>query len=63
MLCKVKKEAEAEDLDKTLCIRVSDRIDIEALIEEFHDFMKSACNQSFRTRRASKKAMSNKSIP
>jgi len=49
-------------LDKTLCTRVSDRMDIEELIEEFHDVMKSARNQSFRTRRASKKAMSNKSV-
>ena len=50
-------------MDKTLCARVSDRMDIEELIEEFHDVMKSACNESFRTRRVSKKAMSNKSIP
>jgi len=38
-------------------------MDIEELIEEFHDVMKSACNESFRTRRDSKKAMSNKSVP
>jgi hypothetical protein len=38
-------------------------MDIEELIEEFHDVMKSACNKSFRKRRASKKAMSNKSVP
>ena len=50
-------------MDKTLCKRVSDRMEIEELIEEFHDVMKSACNESFRTRRGSKKAMSNKSIP
>ena len=63
VLCNVKKEGATEDLDKTLCTRVSDRMDIEELIEEFHDVMKSACNKSFRTRRVSKKAMSNKSIP
>ena len=61
MPCKVKKEGGAEDLYKTLCTRVSDRTDIEELIEEFQDVMKSACNESFRTRRTSKKAMSNKS--
>ena len=49
-------------MDKTLCTRVSDGMDIEELIEEFHDVMKSACNESFRARRASKKATSNKSI-
>ena len=63
MLCKVKNEGETEDLDKTLCTRVSDRMDIEELIEEFPDVMKSACDESFKKRRASKKAMSNKSIP
>ena len=62
MLCKVKKEIGTEHLDKTLCTRVSDRMDIEELIEEFHDVMKSACNESFRTRRVSKKAMSNESV-
>jgi len=63
MLCKVKKEGGTEGLDKTLCTRVSDSMDIEELIEEFHDVMISACNESFRTQRASKKAVSNKSIP
>lgn len=50
-------------MDKTLCTRVADRMDIEELIEEFYDAMKSACDTSFRTRRASKKAMPNKSVP
>ena len=50
-------------MDKTLCARVSDRMDIEELIEEFHDVMKSACDKPFRTRRPSKKAKSNKSVP
>jgi hypothetical protein len=62
MLCKAKKEGGTEDLDKTLCTSVSDRMDIEELIEEFHDVMKSACKESFRTRRASKKSMSNNSV-
>lgn len=50
-------------MDKTLCTRVANRMDIEELIEEFYDVIKSACNISFRTRRASKKAMPNKSVP
>ena len=62
MLCKIKKEGGTEDLDKTMCKCVSDRMDIEELIEEFHDVMKSACNESFRSRQASKKAMSNTSV-
>ena len=50
-------------MDKTLCRRVADRMDIKELIEEFYDVMKSACDTSFRTRRASKKGMRNKSVP
>jgi hypothetical protein len=42
---------------------VSDETDIEELIEEFHDIMRVACSKSFRTQRASKKTMSNKSVP
>ena len=61
MLCKVKKGG-TEDLDKTLYKRVTERMEIEELIEEFHDVMKSAYYESFRTRHASKKAMSNKSV-
>jgi len=38
-------------------------MDIEELIEEFHDVMKRTCDKSFRTRRASKKAVSKKSVP
>jgi hypothetical protein len=38
-------------------------MDIEELIEKFNDVMKSAYNESFRTRRPSKKATSKKSIP
>ena len=50
-------------MDKTMCTRVSDRMNIEELIEEFHDVMKSARDKSFRTRRPSKKAMSNNRVP
>jgi hypothetical protein len=42
---------------------VSDEIDIEQLIEEFHKVLKLACSKSFRTQRATRKAMSNKSVP
>jgi hypothetical protein len=62
-VCKLNKEGGTEDLDKTLCTRVSDENDIEELIEEFHDVMKLACSKSFRSQRASKKAMSNKLVP
>jgi len=62
MLCKLKQEGRTEDLDKTLCTRVSHRMDIQELIEEINVVMKSARNESFRTQRASKKAMSNTSV-
>jgi hypothetical protein len=62
-LCKLHNERGTEDLDKTLCTRMSDEIDTEELIEEFHEVMELACSKSFRTQQASKKAMPNKSVP
>ena len=62
-LCKINKVGGTEDLDKTLCTPVSDEIDIENLIEEYHEVLKLTCSKSFRTQRASKKAMSNKTVP
>ena len=55
MLCGIKKEGGTEDLDKKLCTLVSERMDIEELIKDFHDVTKSACNESFRTRRLQRK--------
>jgi hypothetical protein len=62
-LCKINKEGGTEDLDKALCSCVSEGTDIVELIEEFHDIMTVARSKSFRTQRASKKAISNKSVP
>jgi hypothetical protein len=42
---------------------VSDETDIEKKTEEFHEVLKLACSKSFRTQRATKKAMPNKSVP
>jgi len=46
-----------------LCTRVFEEIDIETLIEEFHEVLKLACIKSFRAHRASNRATSNKSVP
>ena len=62
-LYKINKERGAEHLDKTFCTRMSDETDIEKLIDEFNEVLKLACSKSFRTQRASKKAMTNKSVP
>ena len=50
-------------MDKKVCTRVTDEIDTEKLIELFQKVKKLARSKSFRTQRASKKAMSNKSFP
>ena len=39
------------------------KMEIEKSIEEFHEVVEIACSKSFRTQRASKKAMSNKAVP
>jgi hypothetical protein len=62
-LCNMNKEGGTEDMDKTPCTRVSDETDIEKLIEEFHKVLKLTCSKSFRTQRASKRAISLKSVP
>jgi hypothetical protein len=38
-------------------------MDTEKSTEEFHEVLKLACNKSFRTNRASKKAMAHKPVP
>jgi len=62
-LCKINKEGETEELGKTLCTRMMHEMDIEKSIEEFHKVVEIACSKSFRTQRASKKAVSNKAGP
>jgi hypothetical protein len=58
----IHKEGGTEKLDKTLCTRVTKNIDIEKSVEEFHEVMVSACRESFKTRQASKKANSHKTV-
>jgi hypothetical protein len=62
-LCEIIKEVETETMDKTLFMRVTKEIDIEKSVEEFHEVVVSTCRESFRTRQASKKANSNKTVP
>jgi len=50
-------------LDKTLCTRVTNEMDIEKSLEELHKVVEIACSKSFRTQQASKKAMSIKAVP
>ena len=48
-LCEINKEAGTEKLDKTLCAWVTNEIDNEKSVEEFHEVMVSARRESFRT--------------
>jgi hypothetical protein len=62
-LYKLDNEEGTEDLDNTLCAYLSKDMDIERTIEKLHEILKTACNKSFRTQRAVKKATVNKSVP
>ena len=62
-LCKINKEGGTEELDKMLCKRVTNEMDIEKSIEEFHEVVELACRKSFRTQRASRKGMPKKIVP
>jgi len=54
-------------LDKTLCTRVTNEMDIEKSLEksleELHKVVEIACSKFFITQQASKKAMSIKAVP
>jgi hypothetical protein len=62
-LYKLNNEERIEDLDNTLCTRISEDMAIEKSVEEFHEVLKLACNKSFRTQWASKKATAHKPVP
>ena len=51
------------DLDVTLSKRENEENDIEKLIEELQEVLKAACDKSFRKQRATKKTITNKSVP
>jgi hypothetical protein len=43
--------------------RVTSECDIEKTIDELHEDLTTACNESFRTQQAPKKATTNRSVP
>jgi len=44
-------------------VHLSEDMDIEKSIEEFHEIFKMVCNKTFRTKRAQKKSKAHKPIP
>ena len=52
-----------EDLDETLSSIITEELDIEKQIDEFSEGIKLACNKSFPTHGAIKKATAHKTIP
>jgi hypothetical protein len=62
-LCKLNNEERIEDLDTTLGTRISEDMDIEKSLEDFHEVLKMACNKTFRTHRTSNKATAHKPLP
>jgi len=58
-----KKQKDTGDLDSTLAKRVTSECDIEKTIYEFYEELTAACNESFRTQLATKKATTNGSEP
>jgi hypothetical protein len=61
--CEKNKEGGIEALDKTLCTCVMEESNIEKSVEEFHEVMESACGGTFRRKRATKKALTHKTVP
>jgi hypothetical protein len=62
-LCKQTNGNRTEDLYDTLFSRLSKDMAIEKHVDEFSEALKLACNKSFKTQRASKKATTHKSVP
>ena len=56
-------ESRAVHLDDTLALRISEDAAIEKHIDEFSEALMIACNKSFKTKRASKKATTHKPVP
>jgi hypothetical protein len=56
-------EGGTEDLDAVLCKRANEGTDIEKLVEEFHEVLKAACDKLFRKQSATRKKITNKSVP
>jgi inorganic pyrophosphatase/exopolyphosphatase len=52
-----------EDLDVLMSKRANEGTDIEKLIEEFHEVMKAAFNESFRKHQGTRKTLNNISVP
>jgi hypothetical protein len=53
----------ADELDGTLCRRVTAAPNMEVVVEELHDVLQSACRSSFRLLRTTKKPLLHKSVP
>jgi len=62
-LCSSHNVENVEDLDTTLCSRISEEEEIENTVEEFHEVLKIACNKTFRKQRFSRKTTLKKSVP
>jgi hypothetical protein len=61
--CNINEQKEFEELDKTLSTRAHLENDVEKLIEEFYEVLRGACNESFRSQRATNRAKANRSVP
>jgi len=57
------KQEDTGDLDSTLAKLVTPQSDIEKTIDELYEDLTTACNESFRTQLAPKKATMNRSVP
>jgi hypothetical protein len=56
-------EGGSVDLDLTLSKRANEETKNEKLVEEFQEVLKAAWDKSFRKQRATKKTITNKSVP
>jgi hypothetical protein len=52
-----------ETLDKVLCTQVTNKPDVEGLVEEFYEVLEAACRSSFRSSRATNVKSTYKTVP
>jgi hypothetical protein len=56
-------ERGTEDLNAILSKRANEGTDIEKLVQEFLEVLKAVCDKSFRRQQATRKIITNKSVP
>jgi hypothetical protein len=52
-----------ETMDKVLCTRVTNKPDVECLVEKYYEVLEAACRSSFQSSRAANAKSTHKTMP